>query len=150
MMNDKDIAAADKRYNKDNWSEVEKLVLYRLDACENTIVDIRDSLITLTAKQALDAKVIRQERLEQYNILKEGIQEIRDTYAQASLKRAETGKLRVKEDAAVGKLAVEKDTVIRIEQARIEGRLDRLEKIIYGFLGGGGMVIIGALINSIL
>jgi len=123
----KDIDAAEQRYDGNGWSEVEKLVLYRIDACEEGIGIVKDDLKALVEKREADVEKSRKQRTDQYDKLQTSMQEIKDS-------------LRNNEKSAVKKEATVKN---------LEGRLDRLDKIIYGIVGTTGLFVVKAILEGI-
>lgn len=134
-----DTEAANQKYNKNGWSEVEKLVLYRLDACETSICAVKDSMEELEKQRKADVEAARKKRDEQFQQLHAGIREIKDTYAAAELRRVESGKLKI-----------EKDTLLISEQRNLKDRISRLEKIIFTVLGTAGIYILSQVLEHVL
>ena len=111
---------AEEKYGGNGWSEVEKLVLYRLDKSEQNIGDIKGDIKDLIIKRDKDVTQSRSERTEQFKQMLEGISGIKKQIADDKL-----------------------------EISNREGRLKRLETIVYSILGTFGLGTVGAIVNKI-
>ena len=134
----KDEEAANARYGNNGWTVAENLVLYRLDMCEENICKVRDDLEKLINTRAADVENSREQRTEQYTNLQKSLQDIKDTFSEEALKRVESGKLRAEREAA-----------LKIEQVKLEGRLQRIEKIVYGIVGTTGLIVLKTILENI-
>ena len=102
-MTHKDQEAAEAKYGGNGWSEVEKLVLYRLDVCEANICGVKDDLAAFSEKRDSDVQRSRDERAAQFGVLHEELRGIREAYAEAAVKRADSQKLRIEKESELTK-----------------------------------------------
>lgn len=133
-----DLAAADEKYGGNGWSEVEKLVLYRLDNCEHNIRSIQEDIKALSIKRDEDAAYSRQQRTEQYENLQKSIRGVSQKLTDYRLQDAQTEK----------DTSLERAT-LRIANERIADRLTNIERIIYPIVGAGGIYIVGRILGYI-
>lgn len=122
---------AEEKYGGNGWSEVEQLVLYRLDKCEKTGITFNEKLDALVEQRNKDVNQSRKERAEQFSQMLEGIVEIKQSIANDKLER------------------VEKNALETTEKNDRESRLKRLETIVYSVLGAFGLGVIGAIVNKV-
>lgn len=128
-----------EKYDGNGWSEVEKLVLYRLESCESNICSVREDMLEFAKIQRQDVEKAREEREGQFKILNSGIQEIRDTYAAAALERAEEGRIKAEQEAN-----------IKNEQKVLNDRISRLEKAMYTLLGTAAIFVLTRILEHVL
>lgn len=150
MTDHKDAKAADERYSGNGWSDVERLVLYRLDVCEDNICGVKDDLAALVERRAKDVERSREQRTEQYDDLKKILDDIKETFADAALERAETEKLMCLKEQSLTEGQEKLKIKVEAGDTRLESRLSRIEKIFYGIIGTTGLYIIAKILDGAL
>jgi len=133
---------ANEKYGGNGWTEVERLVLYRLDVCEDNICAVKSDVEGLIAQRNEDVSESQKQRITHYEKIQESlsvlsesltkqIKELNDCLVDDKLERAEKEKTMVK-----------KEEQLKSEDRSNRERLDRLEKIVYAVTGTvGGFVI---------
>ena len=126
---------ADKKYGGNGWNRVERLVLYRLDTSEANIANIRTDLAALTAQRVIDIENARKERQEQYDKISESLVELKNIVNNAALVRSKEGNALILRE---------------VDFRELSARIKRLEKILYGIIGTGGLAAVRLAVDHFL